>query len=150
VHALTGPRCLIAGGTVSLVLAALHVPIIVIGAPAYRYFGRADLAEAALRGSLYPPLATLVVTITLVVWGLYAYSGAGVLGRLPLLRSGLVAISIIYALRGLVVVLDAARWFAGDGYPLRQAAFSGAALAIGLCYAVGTWAVFRDAASRSR
>ena len=149
-HALIGPRCLIAGGSVSLVLAALHVLIIAIGAPAYRYFGRADLAEATLKGSLYPPLATLVVTITLVVWGLYAYSGAGVLRRLPLLRTGLFAISGIYLLRGLIVVLDAARWFKGEPYPPRQAVFSATALVVGLCYAVGTWPLFRDAASRTR
>jgi hypothetical protein len=138
---------LIAGGSASLALAALHVLVIVIGAPAYRYFGRADLAEAVLRGSLQPSLATLAITITLTVWGLYAFSGAGLLRRLPLLRTGLVTIASVYTLRGLILVLDIARWVVGEHFPPRQAVFSAAALAIGLCHATGTWALFRRGGS---
>jgi len=128
---------------VSLALAALHAVVIAIGAPAYRYFGRADLGEAALRGSLQPALATLAITITLTVWGLYAFSGAGLVRRLPLLRAGLVTISVIYTLRGLILVLDLARWMTGEHFPPRQAVFSAAALTIGLCHAMGTWLVSR-------
>lgn len=149
-HALTGRRFLIAGGSASLALAALHVLIIVIGAPAYLYFGRADLADAARRGSLYPPLATLVITITLAVWGLYAFSGASLVRRLPLFRTGLVTIACVYTLRGLVLILDVARWLAGEHYPLRQAVFSAGALVTGLCYAIGTAALFRNDAPRIR
>ena len=149
-HALTGRRFLIVGGSASLALAALHVVIIAVGPPAYLYFGRADLAEAARGGSLYPPLATLVITITLTLWGLYAYSGAGLVRRLPLLRTGLVTIAGVYTLRGLVLILDVARWLAGERYPLRQAVFSAGALAVGLCYAIGTAAILRNTAPRHR
>ncbi len=39
--------------------------------------------------------------MVLSVWGLYGFSGAGVLvGRLPFLRVGLVGIALIYLLRG--------------------------------------------------
>ena len=146
-HALTGRRCLIAGGSASLALAALHVLVITIGAPAYRYFGRADLAEAVFGGSLYPSLVTLSIAITLAVWGLYAFSGAGLVQRLPLLRTGLVTIASVYTLRGLIVALDFARWAVGEHFPPRQAVFSAAALAIGLCHARGTWALFRRGGS---
>ena len=149
-HALSGRRFLIVGGSMSLALAVLHVLIIAIGSSAYLYFGRADLAEAARSGSLYPPLATLVITITLTVWGLYAYSGAGLVRRLPLLRTGLVTIACVYSLRGLILFLDAARWLAGEHYPARQAIFSAAALAIGLCHAIGTAAILRNEARRLR
>jgi hypothetical protein len=149
VHALTGRRLLIAGGSASVALAALHILIIAIGSRAYLYFGRADLAEAASKGSLYPPLATLVITITLAVWGLYAYSGAGLMRRLPLLRTGLVTIACIYTLRGLVLMADVARLLAGKQYPPRQAVFSATALGIGLCYAIGTAAIIRDDTGRS-
>ena len=149
-HALTGRRLLLAGGACSLALAVLHVLVLAIGGPAYRYFGRPDLAEAAAKGSLYPSTATVVIAITLTLFGLYALSGAGLLRRLPLLRTGLVTIACVYALRGLVLVLDAARWFAGEHYPPRQAVFSAGALAIGLCHAIGTAAIIREAAPRSR
>jgi hypothetical protein len=147
---VTGRRFLIVGGSASFALAALHVLIVAIGPPAYLYFGRADLAEAAREGSLYPPLATLVITITLTLWGLYAYSGAGLVRRLPLLRAGLITIAGVYTLRGLVLLLDAVRWLAGEHYPLRQAVFSAGALAIGLCHAIGTVVLFGSADSRNR
>ena len=149
-HALTGRFCLLAGGVASLALAALHVLVLAIGGPAYRYFGRPDLAEAASKGSLYPPMATVVITITLTVFGLYALSGAGLVRRLPLLRTGLATIACVFTLRGLVLVLDAARWFAGEHYPPRQAVFSATALAIGLCYAIGTAAIVRDNSPRDQ
>jgi len=135
----------VAGGTASFALAALHVLIIAIGAPAYLYFGRPDLAESAARGSLFPPLVTAVITFLLSVWGVYGYSGARLIRRVPLLRTGLVTISLIYLARGLVISADVARWVAGEEYPPRQAAFSAAALAIGLCYAIGTWTILRKA-----
>jgi hypothetical protein len=48
--------------------------------------------------------AGLVVTILFVLSGLYALAGANTIRRLPLLRSGLVAIGVIYALRGLFLL----------------------------------------------
>ena len=147
---MTGRRFLIVGGSASFALAALHVLIIAIGPPAYLYFGRADLAEMARGRPLYPTLATLVITITLIVWGLYAYSGAGLVRPLPLLRTGLVTITCVYTLRGLVLILDVTRWLAGQHYPLRQAVFSAGALATGLCYAIGTAAIVRSEAPRNR
>jgi hypothetical protein len=143
VHALTGRRFLIAGGTASFALAAVHVLIIAIGPPAYLYFGRPDLAAAADSGSLMPPLVTAGVTFLLSVWGVYGYSGGRVIRRVPLLRTGLVTVTVLYLARGLVLVADYSRWLAGEEYPPRQAVFSATALAIGLCYAVGTWQILR-------
>jgi hypothetical protein len=40
----------------------------------------------------------------LLMWAAYAFSGAGTLPRLPLLRTGLVTITAIYLLRGLILV----------------------------------------------
>jgi hypothetical protein len=138
---------LIAGGTASFALAALHVLIIAIGPPAYMYFGRADLAEAAERGSLFPPLVTAMITFLLSVWGVYGYSGARLIRRVPMLRTGLVTVSVIYLARGLVILADFSRWLAGEDYPPRQAVFSATALAIGLCYTIGTWMILRKAAN---
>ncbi len=44
--------------------------------------------------------------LILVVFGLYALSGAGMIRRLPLLRLGLIGISSLYLLRGLFIVLS--------------------------------------------
>src|SRR5512138_3048908 len=44
--------------------------------------------------------------LVLVVFGLYALSGAGSIRHLPLLRLGLIGISSLFLLRGLFLVLD--------------------------------------------
>jgi hypothetical protein len=44
--------------------------------------------------------------LILVIFGLYALSGAGIIRRLPLLRFGLIGISTLLLLRGLFVVFS--------------------------------------------
>lgn len=71
----------------------------------YRFFGAGEsMARAAARGDLRPTLITLAIGAVLLIWAAYAFSGAGSLPHLPLLRTGLVVISAIYLLRGLIFV----------------------------------------------
>ena len=127
-----------AAALASFALAALHVVIIAIGAPAYLYFGAAGLAERASQGSLAPALLTSCITAVFVVFGLYALAGAGAIGRLPFLRAGLVTIGSVYTLRGLEVVFDVIRLIQNAGYPVRQTVFSGVSLVVGVLYLAGT------------
>lgn len=129
---------LVAGGAASLGLAVLHVAIILVGARGYAWFGAGNLAVMALRGSLYPPFITALITFVFLLWAAFAFSGAGLLPRLPLLRVALVSITLIYGLRGLVVVLDILRLVGGAPYPPRHAAFSATALIIGILHGAGT------------
>jgi hypothetical protein len=78
--------------------------------------------------------------LILVVFGLYALSGAGSIRRLPLLRLGLIGISCLYLLRGLffiptVLVIMGIL----EGEVLVQGIISTLVfLAAGIAYAVGT------------
>jgi hypothetical protein len=83
------------------------------------------------------------IIFLLSVWGVYGYSGARLIRQVPLLRTGLVTVSVIYLARGLVLLADFSRWVAGEDYPPRQAVFSATALFVGLCYALGTWTILR-------
>jgi hypothetical protein len=49
--------------------------------------------------------ASLVVALLAAVAGLYALSGAGLIRRLPLLRTGLLMVGILCTLRGIAFVL---------------------------------------------
>jgi hypothetical protein len=136
-------------GIMSASIALLHVAVIFFGGPAYRYFGAGEeMARLAEAGSPVPALITAGITVVFALWATYAFSGAGVIGRLPLLRVGLVTIGAIYTARGLLLGPQAA-WFLSalrEAVPPRQLAFSGASLAIGLVYLVGTsraWAQLR-------
>ena len=135
---MSGRGWLIAAGVLSLLAALVHVCVIVGGADWYRFFGAGEgMAHAAARGSAAPALITLAVALILGVWALYAFSGAGVIRRLPLLRTGLVAIAAIYLLRAAVLVPTVLfKPALVDTFLIWS---SLVVLAYGLTYAVGTW-----------
>ncbi len=98
-----------------------------------------DMRELASQGAALPYVLTLITCAAFAMFGLYGLAGAGDLRRLPLLRTGLVAIAAIYLLRathfgGIDAVAD------GDG---AQIAFAVIALLIGLGYAYGARAPVR-------
>lgn len=94
---------LIAGGVLSALAALLHLGCIVFGATWYRFLGAGEqMARLAEAGSPHPTRMALLIAGMLMVWSAYAFSGAGVLPRLPLLRMMLCAITFIYLARALV------------------------------------------------
>lgn len=129
---------LIAGGMMSAAAAGLHLAIIAGGPGWYRFFGAGEgMAGMAEQGMMRPALITLAIAAILAVWAAYAFAGAGLIPRLPLMRTALVTITGVYLLRGLVLVpLLAFR-------PERVGAFalwsSLIVLAYGFVYAAGTW-----------
>ncbi len=78
--------------------------------------------------------------LVLVIFGLYALSGAGSIRHLPLLRLGLIGISVLFLLRGLFVVLDVLVILGVlAGELLAQGTISTIVfLGAGISYAVGT------------
>jgi hypothetical protein len=93
---------LIAGGTMSIGAALLHIAIIFGGPRWYRFFGAGDeIARMAEEGRWRPAIITGLIALGLAVWGLYAYAGAGVLPEFPLQAPVLWAITAIYTMRGL-------------------------------------------------
>jgi hypothetical protein len=129
---------LIAGGTLSALAALLHVAIVFGGPDWYRFFGAGeDMARAAERGMMRPAIFALGIAAILLIWSLYAFAGAGLIRRLPLLRTGLVAISAVYLLRALAPIPTALL------APGRMTVFilwsSLIVLVYGLAYAIGTW-----------
>jgi hypothetical protein len=129
---------LLSGGVLSLLAALLHLGVIIGGPDWYRFFGAGEgMARAAERGSVMPALVTTGIAVILLVWAAYAFSGAGLLRRLPLLRTGLVAISAIYLLRAIMVVPALLmRPELVDSFAIWSSAI---VLVYGLAYAIGTW-----------
>ena len=136
-------RWLLTGGLLTGVAALLHVAIIVGGPEWYRFFGAGErMARLAASGALSPALITAGIATVLSVWTLYAFSGAGVIGRLPFLRAALVIIAVVYLLRGVLgipVVL-----LVDDPYTRQLQAkmtfmvvSSAICILLGVCYAVG-------------
>jgi len=95
-----------------------------------------SLLENRLRLFLVGEGAALI----LVIFGLYALSGAGSIRHLPLLRLGLIGISSLYLLRGLFFILTVLTLLGIlEGKILLQGVISHLVfLAAGIAYAVGT------------
>jgi hypothetical protein len=99
-------RLLLIGAALSATASLLHVGIIVGGPDWYRFFGAGErFAQLDAAGSRVPDLVTLGIASVLALWSAYALSGAGMIRRLPLLRTALVAITAIYLARGLVLAV---------------------------------------------
>lgn len=136
VAANPGSTWLIVGGWLSVLAALLHIACIFGGPDWYRFFGAGEaMARAAARGELWPTLITLAIGAVLLVWAAYAFSGAGSLPRLPLLRTGLIVITAIYLLRAfLLVPLHFWRPQHSDSFAIWSSLI---VLAYGAVYAVG-------------
>ncbi|MEW8050869.1 MAG: hypothetical protein AB2792_10110 [Candidatus Thiodiazotropha sp.] len=98
-------RTLLWGGALSLLAAFLHIAIIVGGPAWYRFFGAGErFARLAELGSPLPDTVTAVIALILLFWSLYAFAGAGLVRRLPRLRSILRIITAIYLIRGMALL----------------------------------------------
>ena len=100
-----GTPWLVAGGWLSAAASLLHIGCIIGGEKWYRFFGAGEeIAMAVAAGKMWPHLLTLGIAVVLAIWAAYAFSGAGRMRRLPLLRTGLVVITAIYLLRALLLL----------------------------------------------
>jgi hypothetical protein len=129
---------LVAAGTLSAAAALLHLAVIAGGADWYRFFGAGEeMARMAERGSARPAIVTLAIALVLALWSAYAFAGAGLIRRLPLIRTALVVITAIFLMRGLVPVpLLIAGHPALDAFTLWSSLI---VLVYGLAYGIGTW-----------
>ena len=128
---MTANPWLAAGGALSAAASLAHLAIIVGGPRWYDFFGAGPrMVRLAEQGSPKAALITVGIAAVLAIWAAYAFSGAGLIPRLPLLKLALLAISAVYLVRalGYIPVLFA------TGAPV--GAFAWVSSAIVLVYAV--------------
>ena len=92
-------------GVAALAGAVLHIAIIFGGPDWYAFFGAPrGLVEMARAGNIRAPISCMVIAAFLTLLAAYAFSGAGVMRRLPFLRLGLASIAVVLLLRGILFV----------------------------------------------
>jgi hypothetical protein len=143
-----GQAWLIAAAALSGGAALLHLAVIAGGPRWYRFFGAGEgMARMAEQGSARPALITLGIATVLAVWSAYALAGAGLIPRLPLMRTALVAISAIFLLRGLILFPAlAANGGQVEAFLLWSSLI---VLVYGIAYAVGTFLAWPALAQRA-
>lgn len=134
---------LLAGGALSAAASLAHLACIPGGPRWYAFFGAGKrMVRLAEQGAPSATLITLAIAAVLAVWSAYAFSGAGLLPRLPLLRLGLVAISAVYLIRAVIFVPAV---IVQTGHAGIFAWVSSAiVLVFGLTYAIGTWTAWES------
>lgn len=136
---MRGRADLIAAGVLSSGLALFHFAIILLGAQALRYFGAPDLANRSDAGSIYPALLLAGITGLFVVFAFYAFAGAGLVKRPPLLRGSLLVIGGLYSLDGIQVGPKlVAYWSRKGSVQPREIVADALFLLIGVLYLRGT------------
>ncbi|MBT8136435.1 MAG: hypothetical protein KJO54_05385 [Gammaproteobacteria bacterium] len=127
---------LLTGGTLSAIVAVMHLGCVVIGASCYRFLGAGEqMVALAESGHWYPPVITLAIAGVFIVWALYAFSAAGLIVRLPFARFVLALITSVYLIRGSAFQLLMA-YFPGNSRAFWVGS-SSIAFIIGLIHAVG-------------
>jgi hypothetical protein len=129
-------KFLILGAMLSAIAAALHLACIYFGAPLFRFLGTEAMAVMYESGNTTEPIIVCILLACIfLTWSAYALSGAGVIPKLPLLRTALVCISLIYLARGIAFPLLA------PYFPENTMAFwycsSAIVLIIGLIHVIG-------------
>ena len=93
---------LIVAAALSAIAAVLHIGCVIFDASWYRFMGAGEqMARLAEQKSLEPTLITSAIALMLFIWSAYALSAAGIIRRLPLIRTAMVIITAIYLLRGI-------------------------------------------------
>jgi hypothetical protein len=92
-------------GVVAAAGALLHIAILFGGPDWYAFFGAPQgLVDMARAGNVRAPISCLVIAAFLSLLAAYAFSGAGVIRRLPFLRLVLSSIAGVLILRGILFV----------------------------------------------
>lgn len=128
----------------------LHVYIAYEGDELYRYFGVGEMmAQLSKKGPLIPGIITITGSLIFAIMGLYAFSGARMIRRLPLLRLILVIIGSIFTLRGLMIIHQIIFLLSKHYSLLNLAAVcSLVSLLIGLLYLTGILLNWKDLKSK--
>ena len=146
----------IAAAAAAAAAGMLHVAAIFGGPTWYRMIGATKpIIEMVERGHSYPILVVLVVATILFACASYAFSGAGLMPRLPLLRTGLVVITTGLLIHGLAFLPAVVLWpkemlivYDGEGIDLPLIAINVLCLAAGIGYALGTRAAWQQLSLR--
>jgi len=97
---------LVIAGIFCAIGALLHLATIIGGPDFYRFMGAGEgMAQMAEDGLAYPAIVTSIIALILFTWSAYAFSGAGVIKRLPLLKIGLVLISSFLMIRAIFGII---------------------------------------------
>ena len=133
-------QLLLTGGVIAGLAAVWHL-LCILGGPAWFIFARAPsvIIASAQQGTLLAPIGTIIVAALMFTCTIYALSGAGVIRKIPLLKSALVTITILCLLRVVVVIPSLLYSSFTDTW---QVIATSVWLFVGICFLLGSTSQF--------
>jgi hypothetical protein len=131
---------LIAGGIMSALISILHI-LLALQPEFFKYIApgqESTLTQMAVQGSTVITIAAVALALMFALWAAYAFSGAGLIHALPILRAALIVIGVMYISRALFLPSEI-NMVLTQGYPFRFVIFSTSSLLVGLFYLIGFW-----------
>lgn len=139
-------KTLFTGAVAVLIVAIVHFYLTIAGGDLYVFFGAGEeFAALDKAGSLKPMITTFIIAIVFTILALFGFSGAGLIGKMPLLKWGLYTIAIIFIARGLLFFYEVyVLSFLFSEYPVRFVLFSLYSLITGTLYLFGTIKYYKN------
>lgn len=127
-------KFLIAGGLIAAATAVWHL-LCILGGSSWYAFARAPqvVIHSAKQGTLLAPLSTAVIASLMFTCTVYAFSGAGLIKKIPLLKSALVTIAFICLARAFSTV----PYLISSHLDIWEIVASSGWFFVGVCFSVG-------------
>ena len=100
-----GICCLLMAASLAILTAIAHFSCIFLGPGCYEaQLAPPMIVNSAEQGTWIAPVATVLASLLFIVIALFPLSRAGFLRPLPLLRQGIIVLSIVCLLRGILTI----------------------------------------------
>ena len=134
-------KLLISAGIIASASAIWHL-LCILGGPTWFMFARApqQVIDSAQQGTLLAPVSTVVVASLMFACAVFAFSAAGLIRKVPLLKSALITIAVLCTLRGLIAIPT---FVNSTGLDIWQIVASIIWLYVGICFIAGSIEQYR-------
>jgi hypothetical protein len=132
----TRSKFLISAGIIAAASASWHL-LCIFGGPSWFAFARApqQIIESSQQGTLLAPVGTMIVAALMFACTVFAFSAAGLIRKVPLIKSALITIAILCTLRGVTAIPT---FITSTGVDLWQIVASSVWFYVGVCFTLGS------------
>ncbi len=134
-------KLLISAGVIASGAAIWHI-LCIFGGPSWFAFARAPqkIIDSAQQGTMIAPIGTVIVSSLMFACTVFAFSAAGLIRKVPLLKSALITIAILCTLRGLIAI---PMCVTSTGSDIWQIVASTVWFYVGICFFAGSIEQYR-------
>lgn len=134
-------KLLISAGFIASAAAIWHL-LCILGGPSWFAFARApqQIIESAQQGTMIAPIGTIIVATLMFACTIFAFSAAGLIRKVPLVKPAVMTIATLCSLRGLIAIPEFTN---SAGLDIWQIVASIVWFCVGICFIAGSAEQYR-------